>query len=131
MSQRCPTCRLYNPDTALRCDCGYDFQAKEKRPSYLLAETARKHGGFKALLQLQARRNIGTGVTFLGIGLAIALVTSFFSEPVEAGQRRGLVPAGLIVWGVALVVRGYNQRSAAARLTDPKDSPATHLVDGS
>ena len=25
MSQISPMCRLYNPDSAIRCDCGYDF----------------------------------------------------------------------------------------------------------
>ena len=32
---KCPNCRLINPDTALRCDCGYDFQSKQVKESYL------------------------------------------------------------------------------------------------
>ena len=31
----CPTCGLINPDTALRCDCGYDFASREVKDSYL------------------------------------------------------------------------------------------------
>jgi hypothetical protein len=31
--KRCPNCGLYNPETALRCDCGYDFPSGTmKRP---------------------------------------------------------------------------------------------------
>ncbi len=26
MSIRCPKCNLYHPDSALRCECGYDFE---------------------------------------------------------------------------------------------------------
>ena len=31
----CPICGLFNPDTAVRCDCGYDFPSKEVKESYL------------------------------------------------------------------------------------------------
>ncbi len=30
---QCPTCGLYNPDSALWCDCGYDFQTRTIRQS--------------------------------------------------------------------------------------------------
>ncbi len=26
--KECPECTLINPDTAKRCDCGYDFETK-------------------------------------------------------------------------------------------------------
>ncbi len=31
---RCPRCGLINPDTALRCDCGYDFKSHSMKKSY-------------------------------------------------------------------------------------------------
>ena len=31
----CPNCKLVNPPTAARCDCGYDFQTGTIKESYL------------------------------------------------------------------------------------------------
>jgi hypothetical protein len=31
----CPRCRLINPETGQRCDCGYDFISKSLKESYL------------------------------------------------------------------------------------------------
>jgi hypothetical protein len=33
----CPKCKLLNPDSALRCDCGYDFQTRTIQESSLKA----------------------------------------------------------------------------------------------
>ena len=130
MSQRCPTCRLYNPDTALRCDCGYDFEAKEQRSSYVVAETARRHGGFQPLLLAQARQNVRNGYGLLGAGLTIGLVMWVLSSPTgEQPPRGGLVPGGLIASGLWLAMRGHNQKRAAASLTRPDDSSQSDWVD--
>ena len=31
---QCPNCKLLNPPTALRCDCGYDFPSRSMKASY-------------------------------------------------------------------------------------------------
>src|ERR1700743_120288 len=41
----CPKCRLVNPDTAERCDCGYDFPSGTMRDSYLINKGRRRTGG--------------------------------------------------------------------------------------
>ena len=39
MAQDCPKCGRANPDTALRCDCGYDFSSRAMKVSYLIPRT--------------------------------------------------------------------------------------------
>ena len=36
MAQECPNCGLANPDIAQRCDCGYDFNSRTMKDSYLV-----------------------------------------------------------------------------------------------
>jgi len=31
---KCPKCSLINPDSVLRCDCGYDFESGQVKESY-------------------------------------------------------------------------------------------------
>lgn len=33
--KHCPNCRLGNPDSAMRCDCGFDFESHSMKESYL------------------------------------------------------------------------------------------------
>lgn len=33
--KQCPNCRLWNPSSAMRCDCGYDFGSNNIEDSYL------------------------------------------------------------------------------------------------
>jgi hypothetical protein len=69
MSVTCPKCGLFSPDEAVRCDCGYDFAAREVRDSYLEAHIVEKHGGLTRFLETQARRNIVSGLCLLGLGV--------------------------------------------------------------
>lgn len=33
---KCPNCGLFNPDSAERCDCGYDFNSSKIEKSYII-----------------------------------------------------------------------------------------------
>jgi hypothetical protein len=41
----CPKCKLVNPDTAERCDCGYDFPSGTMQSSYLTVKDRRRKVG--------------------------------------------------------------------------------------
>ncbi len=49
----CPRCGLLNPDFALRCDCGYDFESKTVQKPYFRQELPGKIMGLFRASQLQ------------------------------------------------------------------------------
>ena len=38
--KECPKCGLTNPDSAQRCDCGWDFRSETLEKSYLTGNAA-------------------------------------------------------------------------------------------
>jgi hypothetical protein len=36
---KCPRCGLFNPESAQRCDCGFDFESRTVKESYLTQAT--------------------------------------------------------------------------------------------
>jgi hypothetical protein len=77
----CPKCKLVNPDTAERCDCGYDFASGTMQNSYLTDRDRRRKGGA-----------VGAFVVFLLFLRFSGLV---------AGAKRG---GAMFVWAVGLLV---------------------------
>ena len=49
-SLECPRCGLFSPDTAQRCDCGYDFETLTVEKVYFTQELPRQVRGFVVLL---------------------------------------------------------------------------------
>lgn len=102
MSIRCPKCRLHNPESAKRCDCGYDFSTKNIEQSYLTPK------------QTESSRAPSTGqmlfcllLPFFGFFYALVLVAK--GEP--KGKRliaisvMAFLVGALIKIGVALLRR--------------------------
>ena len=62
-TMECPRCKLINPDTACRCNCGYDFPSATVKVSYLTRAD-----------RIRAARsawNMGTVAAGLAVGLTI------------------------------------------------------------
>jgi hypothetical protein len=110
MSQTCPRCRLLSPDSAMRCDCGFDFPTQTMATSYVQAHLIAKHGGAERFHRAEARRNLTRGVATLGIAGTIS-VASYLATG-RAGFA--LLPSiGAAIW----LLRAYrsHRESRAAR----------------
>jgi hypothetical protein len=83
----CPRCKLVNPATAVRCDCGYDLQTGTMQDSYLTERD--KH---------LPRQNLGIA----GAVLAILLTMEFMLRLSSAAVARHSVALGAL--SVILVI---------------------------
>jgi hypothetical protein len=87
---KCPRCGLINPETALRCDCGWDFSTGTVKESYL---------GKEAMLQLDPvlRRNKLIGqILDVFIAIASAIIGSTF--PTFSNRLSIITTVGGIAW---------------------------------
>ncbi len=114
----CPKCHLVNPDSALRCDCGYDFESGTVRESYLRS----KNWAAPWLASLQAR--------FLGqlldslIAFVVILASAFLSAISERTAGVALF-AGLAIAVLYLLLsdgfrggQSYGKRVAKTAVVD-------------
>lgn len=85
--KQCPRCRLINPPSAMRCDCGYDFHSKQLEQSYLHPSTRSGTGSSLADPDSQLRWIIHGFFGLVLLGWPIALmgaVWGVFSLPPSA-----------------------------------------------
>ncbi len=117
--KKCPNCRLYNPPSAIRCDCGYDFETASMKRPYLVKHslTAITTSSLWATVILKTLYWTGIIVGWglmqsimgktLGIGGAIpnmVLAVPFLFGAIELYKSRGGKPALLVVMGMLAIL---------------------------
>ena len=114
MAKRCPVCSLYNPESAQRCDCGWDFAEERVERSYANPRDPENVAERGMTLAEVGARNMKRGAGAVLGGVA-GLTFLFYSVNVEnsgIGVFHGLwMLAAVIAGGVGLLIRGLRQRS--------------------
>jgi hypothetical protein len=106
----CPNCRLVNPPSAQRCDCGYDFATKSVKPSYLADSQDVSDLAMEAVRAL-GRQDLMVGGMWLALG-TVATIGSYAVATTHGGGSY-VVTYGAIVVGVIRVARGlYRTQSS-------------------
>lgn len=95
-SRTCPKCKLLNPSTAVRCDCGYDFRSGQILKSYL-PHTSFTPTEYQRVAQ-HHRRVFYLFLITLIYGIGIIVVVRVMAE--EYAEQ-----AGVIVWSAGFLIR--------------------------
>jgi hypothetical protein len=105
----CPKCRLVNPASAERCDCGYDFGSKTMKEPYSRAAGL---GVVAEVIRSQGRKDLIVGSVWLLIGTAVTVGT-------YAAARSGgsyTVAYGAVIIGLYRIVRGLQRMQTDVKL---------------
>jgi hypothetical protein len=102
MSIECPLCHLVNAPTALRCDCGYDFESKTLKRSYLIESVDPAHA--IPILKRARRAILLQGAVGIACGLTMLALTYSASE----GLSIAVFGVASLAWGVIRIVRGWS-----------------------
>ena len=90
----CPACHLANPDSALRCDCGYDFPSGAMKESYL------------PLRERLATQDKPTNILIGFVGDAAFLIIAVYCLQGLHLMPKALAPVPVLTWyGAAKVWR--------------------------
>src|SRR5262249_8706366 len=82
---QCPKCKLENPETAMRCDCGWDFATGTMQVSYLSYANNEHVAGYE--LASLGDRFLGQFLDSLiavGVVILTVIVSSFLNESFAA-----------------------------------------------
>jgi len=96
---RCPSCKLENPPTGLRCDCGFDFQTGKREQ----VDQASSAPAGEWVSQRRVNELLGRGVFFsltwlMGIGSLVALLKGLEARRLIVGSNGRLTGTGGAWW---------------------------------
>ncbi len=122
----CPQCKLKNPDTAERCDCGYDFTTGTMKESYVREKSERLPAtawyadlGVFGLLGYEVAGILGI---LGGAALGVAVMLLLDALPIGAKLKKGIAYTliGLAIVGTCFLVGFLHLR----RQTEERQAPA-------
>lgn len=92
--KKCPNCGLWNPPSAMRCDCGYDFDAKDIKGSFADPQSvAAARDRAEKNLPTIVIRGIVFVVVFMGANFAMYFLLGAQPRGVAVGVAFGLAGA--------------------------------------
>jgi len=108
MAKDCPKCGLVNPDTAERCDCGWDFASRRVDLSYARPFDTRILAERGLTLTQVGIRNIKIGATVFVVGIIGAVLIGTVTATATGGYLT-IIWYGGILLGAVQFFRGLAQ----------------------
>jgi hypothetical protein len=102
---KCPRCGLFNPPSAVRCDCGWDFASKTMKESYLSSAELMKS---TPIIQARPVLTLLLGLQILaGSVLGVFMIQKGFVVPRYNGElwTFGALNVGIALAGVGILTR--------------------------
>ena len=108
---RCPNCGLINPESAMRCDCGYDFDSKSMKNPYLTVKEREQikeseKGEYYAAAKIGINKGMMGGVIMIAIGVVMLIAghiagVFFYYAPILIGIGAFAFVKGFITGNVS------------------------------
>src|SRR5436190_15390434 len=94
---KCPHCGLFNPDSAQRCDCGYDFASQQVLSSYLKQKPRAAHEPEPRPRRAEVWWLLRIVALIVGVAPIVAMMRELDTHTGDPGPMPGMADLGMII----------------------------------